>query len=484
MMKKRTRYGLLLTLALVLLSSVVLGGCGKKEKVTAESLMEEVEAAMKDVKSARMNLLANIVMGIKQSGISMDLKVDMDMDMEVTNDPPAAYVKADMSMNLMGISMELESYSVEEDGKQVTYSGMAGEWTRQEQPMAQKSADMNAMITGGTSYELQDKMEKVDGREVYVLNGKVSGKYMEGVMGEMSDGMGSVPIDWSKMEMNMVVKIDAKTKRPVAAEIDCGDALGELMKGAMGAAGVEDAEMSIQEFVMTCTYESFNDVDEIVVPEDVKAAAKTEGASGGSSDSLDNFLNNSQPESDLPEAPSVPSADGRREETEAEEESLAPNADGTYTLENYWGSGGNVKLAVPSGYEFSVYSDSTYLLFNDTLDKDFDNVTLSYMLDKDYTEDEMTDYYMENLKYYQEDEDFSEVNVQEKKTVQMNGRDVSYVRFSYVYDEDGYYTEYNIWTFLPDGQVVQCEAEESSYGAPCEILDDSIVETAMSVIQN
>ncbi len=483
MRKRKSCCSLLVILTLVLLAAAVFGGCGKKQKVTAESLMEEVKAAMEDVESARMNLVANIVMKIKQSGISMDLKVDMDMDMEVTNDPPAAYVKADLSMNLMGLSMELESYSVEEDGKQVTYSGMAGEWTREEQSVTQKSADMNAMITGGTSYELQDKTEKVDGREVYVLNGKVSGKYMEGVMGEMSNGMGSVPVDWSKMEMNMVVKVDVKTKEPVAAEIDCGDALGELMKGAMGAAGVGDAEISIQEFVMTCTYESFNDVDEIVVPEDVKAAARTEDASQGGSDSLEDFLNNSRPESDLPDDSPFPSADGRGEEKESEEEGLSPNADGTYTLENFWGSGGSVTIAVPSGYEFSVYSDSTYLAFNDTLDRDFDSVSICYMLDEDYSEDEMTDYYMQDLEYYRDGDDYSDVNLQEKKTVQVNGRDVSYVKFTYVYGEDSYYTEYNIWTFLPDGQVVQCEVEEISYGDPCDILDDSVVETAISAIR-
>ncbi len=476
-MRMKKRYGLLTVMAL-LLAAAVLGGCGKK-KVTAESLMEEVEANMEDVDSAHMNLLANIVMSIKQSGISMDLKVDMDMDMEVTNDPAAAHIEADMSMSLMGLSMELESYSVEEDGKMVTYSGMAGEWTRQEQPLEQKSADMNAMITGATSYELQDGTEKVDGREVYILNGKVSGKYMEGVLGEVSGSMGSMSIDWSKMEMDMVIKIDKKTKQPVSAEIDCGDALSELMKGAMGAAGVEDAEVSIKEFVMTCTYKSFNDVDEIVVPEDVKAAA----VSGGSSDTLDDFLNNSQPESDLPDAPSFPAAEGNREETEPEEDGLTPNADGTYTLKDYWGGDQGVKIAAPAGYELSPYSDDQYLYFDAVLDRDYHYVSALYTLDRDYTEETMTDYYMEGMEYYRTDTDYSDLDIQEKKTVQVNGRDVSYVKCTYVYDEDNYYTEYCIWTFLPDGQVVQCEVEESSYDGPCDILDDGIVETVMSAVR-
>ena len=480
-MRMKKRYGLFVVMAF-LLSAAVFAGCGGKEKVTADSLMEEVAANMENVDSAHMNLVANIVMGIKQSGISMDLKMDIDMDMEVTNDPAAAHIQADLSMSLMGISMEMESYSVEEAGKLVTYSGTAGEWTRQEQSLDQKSAGMNAMITGGTSYELQDKTEKVDGREVYVLNGKVSGKYMEGVMGDVSNGMGSVPIDWSKMEMDMVIKIDKKTKRPVEAEIDCGDTLGELMKGSMGAAGVDDAEISIDEFVMTCTYKSFNDVDEIVVPEDVKAAAKSVGSSGGSSDSLEDFLNNSQPESDLPDAPSLPAADGRKE-TESEEEGLTPNADGTYTLKNYWGADKSVKITVPSGYEISPYSDSQYLSFDAVLDRDYDYVSLLYMLEEDYSEEDMTDYYMSNVDYYRTEEEYSDLNVQEKKTVQVNGRDVSYVKFTYVYDDDSYYAEYNMWTFLPDGQVVQCEAEERSYDGPCDILDDNIVETVMLAVQ-
>ena len=478
-MKKKTRYVLYGAMAILLSLAAVLVGCGKKQKVTADSLMEEVIANMEEMTSAHMDLGADITMGIKQSGISMDLEVNVDMGMEVTDDPSAAHIEAVVSMNLMGISMEIESYSVEEDGKQVTYNNVEEEWIRQEQPIEQKSADINAIFAGATSYELQDKMEKVDGREVYVLNGKVDGKYMESVMGEVSDGIGSFSFDWSKMEMDMVVKIDAKTKRPVEAEIDCKDALEELMKGAMGAAGAEDADVSIKEFVMTCTYKSFNDVDEIVVPEKVKAAARTKGSSG-ENDTLDDFLKNSQPESDLPEASSVPSAEGS---AETEAGVPTPNADGTYTLMNFWGSGKSVNISVPSGYEFSIYSDSQYLAFEDTLDREFDYVSVCYMLDDDYTEEEMTEYYMQGAEYYKEDEDYSDLDIQEKKTVQINGRDVSYVKFVYTYNKGSYYTEYNIWTFLPDGQVVQCKVEERSYDGPCDILDDNIVETVMLAVQ-
>ena len=110
-------------------------------------------------------------------------------------------------------------------------------------------------------------------------------------------------------------------------------------------------------------------------------------------------------------------------------------------------------------------------------------MSVCYMLDDDYTEEEMTEYYMQGAEYYKEDEDYSDLDIQEKKTVQINGRDVSYVKFVYTYNKGSYYTEYNIWTFLPDGQVVQCKVEERSYDGPCDILDDNIVETVMLAVQ-
>ena len=477
-MKAKKYCCLFLAVALVLLLMSA-SGCGK-EKVTAKSLMEEVSANMEEVESARMNLKADITMGMKQSGISMDLEMNMDMDIESTKDPAAAYIKGNLSMNLMGINMEMESYSVVEDGKAVSYAGMAGEWTRTEAPIENGSemAGINGMFADGTSFDLQKKTEKIDGREVYVLEGEISGRYMEDVMEDMSGTMGD--IDWSDMTMDVVLKIDAKTKMPVEAVMDCGDALSGLMEGAMAAAGAGDAEVSIDDFIMTCTYESFDDVDEIVVPESVKKAA---GGSSNTQSSLDSFLNNSEPQSDIPSSlPEQETESGQESEAESGDTAPLQNADGTYTLTHFFGKDSSVNVAVPEGYEVSPYSDSEYLTFTDTSDQPFNDIYIGYMLDDDYTEEEMEEYYISDVEYYEKDDSYSDVEVQEKKTVNVDGRDVSYVKISYVYEKDSYYVDYGIWTFLPDGGVVQCEVTETSYQTPCSVLDDSIVETVMSGI--
>ncbi len=475
-MKAKKYCRLFLATALVFLLMWV-SGCGK-DKVTAKSLMEEVSANMEAVESASMNLKADITMGMKQSGISMNLEMKMDMDIESTMDPAAAYIKGNLSMNLMGINMEMESYNVVENGKAVSYSGMAGEWTRTEVPLEDGSqmAGINGMFSDGTSFDLKKKTEKMDGREVYVLEGEISGRYMEDVMEDMSGSMGD--IDWSDMTMDVVLKIDAKTKMPVEAVMDCGDALSGLMEGAMAAAGVGDAEVSIDDFVMTCTYESFDDVDEIVVPESVKRAA---GESGDTQSALDSFLNNSEPQSDIPS--SLPEQ-GNGNEQAAESEDTAPvqNADGTYTLTHFFGKDSSVNIVVPEGYEVSPYSDSEYLTLTDTLGQPFNEIYIGYMLDDDYTEEEMEEYYISDVEYYETDASYSDIVVQEKKMVNVGGRDVSYVKISYVYEKDSYYVDYGIWTFLPDGDVVQCEVTERSYQEPCSILDDGIVETVMSGI--
>lgn len=81
---------------------------------------------MANIESMSANLKADISMKVKQSGVSVDLDMGMDVDLEATTDPEAAHMKGTMTMSLMGLSVEMESYSVVEDGKVVTITEQAG----------------------------------------------------------------------------------------------------------------------------------------------------------------------------------------------------------------------------------------------------------------------------------------------------------------------------------------------------------------------
>ena len=252
------------------------------------------------------------------------------------------------------------------------------------------------------------------------------------------------------------------------------------MKNAMGASGSSDAEISVNEFVMTITFGRFNEIDEIKVPEEAKAAAVTDG--GEEDGGLESFLNGSIAENDgegeTDSAVTIPQGTDSGDE----EDTIYINPDGSYQLENFWDDGTIVNIRTPEGFAFNEYSDNTYFMFDYLGNQDFESVVASYMLDSDYTEEEMEEYYMDDVKYYQEDEDYSNVEVQPKQLYGVGNHIWSFIKVSYTYDETSNYIEYFVWTILEDGRVVQCEIEDYAYEQECSLIDDSILETVLGAL--
>ena len=481
-MRMKKQCAVFLTVLLAL-TSVLFSGCGKK--VTAEELMKEVKANMEKVTSMSMDIDADISMGIKQSGVGLDLDVTMSMKTEQTKDPEAAHMTGTVSMSLLGMNVDMESYSVVENGKTAVYTNTAGEWTRTESELPDENSlnEISEMFSQNEEYKLQDKTEKLDGKEVYVLNTTISGEYMESIMGQMNSAANSGVdgADWSGVKIDSVIKIDAEKKLPVEMILDCGDSMSELMKNAMGASGSSDAEISVNEFVMTITFGRFNEIDEIKVPEEAKAAAVTDG--GEEDGGLESFLNGSISENDgereTDPAVGIPQGTDSGEE---DEDTIYINPDGSYQLENFWDDGTRVNIRTPEGFAFNEYSDNTYFMFDYLGNQDFESVVASYMLDSDYTEEEMEEYYMDDVKYYQEDEDYSNVEVQTKQLYGGGNHIWSFIKVSYTYDETSNYIEYFAWTILEDGRVVQCEIEDYAYEQECSLIDDSILETVLGAL--
>lgn len=459
MKRRKSSFGVLV--GMILLAVSILSGCGGR-KVTAESLMKEVEANMEKVESMSMNMKLEMGMAIKESGMSMDMDVTGDIDLEVINDPVGVYLKGKVSMSLMGISLDMESYSVEENGKLVTYTSSMGEWTRTEEDMPEKSQmdSVESVFDSKYEYTLNDKTEKADGKEVYVLTTQISGDLMQDVMGMMSEDMDDLygDMDWSEFSADITVKIDKSTRLPVEMTMDCGEGMSNLMDSMTGT---DDTEVSIDTFSITYTFLGFDDVEEIKVPDDVKEAA--ENGEESENGSFEDFLGEA--------------------EDELENEGLAANADGTYTLKEYAGDGA-VNIGVPEGYAISPYSDETFLGFHDTAGDDNDIVYLSYFLGSGRTEEELVSSYDDTFSYYEEDDDYSNLEVQDVKKVQTSKGEAGYVKASYTYDEDSNYVEYYCWMFLDDTHVLECTIEENAYQKECALIDEAtILETVFSVVE-
>ena len=67
----------------------------------------------------------HVELAIQMSDILNLMEVNMEMDLENTTEPPAGHAKGTARVTIKDseVSADLELYQVEEDGKQVTYSG-------------------------------------------------------------------------------------------------------------------------------------------------------------------------------------------------------------------------------------------------------------------------------------------------------------------------------------------------------------------------
>ena len=118
----------------MLLSAVIFGGCGtKKEKLTAESILEQVNENMDNIQSVSGNMAMNVDMKISESGLGMNLSMGMDCDLEMTMEPEIVHMAGKLNLSLLGLSMDMESYTVTEGDKKTNYTKMNNAWEKSEE---------------------------------------------------------------------------------------------------------------------------------------------------------------------------------------------------------------------------------------------------------------------------------------------------------------------------------------------------------------
>lgn len=266
-MKKSLK--ILLTMMLVLFMMGI-GGCGEK-KVTAESLIKDMNANMESVKSVSGDLAMEMAMGVSSQGIGMDMDVTLGGEFMGTMAPEVFYMDTTMEMSLMGISMDMEVYTQREGDTVTTYTGAAGEWTKSEAQVPEGTEteiqEMYAMFDNADDFVLAEETENYNGKEVYVLTSTVTGENVEELLGqmEMEDLVGSYEgMDFSQLsaEVNMKIYKDTILPASVSAEMT-----GEGLTSEADGATVEISGFSVE-----VNYNSFDDVKEIVIPEEALAA--------------------------------------------------------------------------------------------------------------------------------------------------------------------------------------------------------------------
>ena len=209
--------------AVMVVSAVMLGGCGGK-KVTAESIIQEVNANMEKCKSFTGDMNMDMKMGMSDGTEEQEISITMGGSLEATTDPVITHM--DVTMDMLGMTMDMDVYAQVEGEKTTTYTGVMGSWTKTEQETPDTAAMENLYtIAGdGKNMTLAEKTEKIGDREAYVLTSTITGEELAGLMnsvgGDMTQGLG---VDLSSMEAVVNMKVYKDKMVPASVSVEMKD---------------------------------------------------------------------------------------------------------------------------------------------------------------------------------------------------------------------------------------------------------------------
>ena len=173
---------------LTVLVAVMLFCSGCAGKMNAKKIFRQSSENMQKVTSSANH----VELAIQMSDILNLMEVNMEMDLENTTEPPAGHAKGTARVTIKDseVSADLELYQVEEDGKQVTYSGTNGSWKKES---AEGSSENHLGIDGNIfaqegkaleSFHLSEQETTVNGKACYQLYGDVTGTELMGLLGK------------------------------------------------------------------------------------------------------------------------------------------------------------------------------------------------------------------------------------------------------------------------------------------------------------
>ena len=283
-------------LAFVLLAAMLLclSGCG-----SFESQITKAAKKMDALQSFHFDMDMQLEMSVTMLGESVDMDMDMDVSADMQLQPMCA--KMDMTVDMLGESTHVLSY-VEQDGTEyVSYSSTNDSvfWDKETMTLDEFAAlggdmeqSMQMFIACADSFE-KTGTEQVNGADATRYDGEISGESVRTAVasgmtfGAMSEGLdmdldelddadlGSIPCSlWIDNKSRMLVRYDMDMTQVMGAVVG---SLKEAMLEKEGLEGV-DMDLSIGKVTASVVLSRFDQVDEIQIPEGVKAAAERDAA--------------------------------------------------------------------------------------------------------------------------------------------------------------------------------------------------------------
>ena len=257
----------------MVLSMCMLTACG--EKMTPEKLMESMSTNMSGITSFANKVKLNFEL----EDVLYTTSVSMDISLESTSDPKAGHALGKAHIKMRGAELEsiLEVYQVMEDGRRATYSSLDGNWSKEISEHTKGSVitiDNSLFSTMSDSvedFEIADSMIEVNGEECYQMYGEVTGENLKGLIGgQMLNAYGLVKLPDEDAVSELVIPITFNIYKekllPARIVVDMSEAMNGLYDKF-------EKTTNVNSYSIKLDFDKYGTVEEIRVPEEVKAAA-------------------------------------------------------------------------------------------------------------------------------------------------------------------------------------------------------------------
>lgn len=255
---------------------------------SATEVMEKSLEKMNAVKSMDSVLKMPFNLSLAGEELAMNIKSSVSM----FSSPILVKMNMVMDMNLDGVDkVSTQMYMEEVNGKYITYTNAGdGKWLKEETDSVEQGSLNNTQgyMDGLTNVKAIGK-QTLQGKELYVVEGTVSGDEMKKALQESGAlgvvGTGTDPVTQEMMnellkdvgDLKMRMWIDSTDYYAVKYVIDMSDLMGKIMSSLMGQMGdlltKEDQEMIKDmkfEMIMTMVNSNFDGVKAFTIPAEVK----------------------------------------------------------------------------------------------------------------------------------------------------------------------------------------------------------------------
>ena len=258
------------------------------------SVSEIFEKAMENTASVK-SASYSIGMDMAMSSEGTDFNIATTGNIKMTTDPMEYEMTLDMDMGEEIGSMTTTSYLVNEDGEQVLYTGMAygGEtyWTKQHDATLDSFEQYNAMeniemyLENAESFK-ENGTDDINGTEAVRYDGTITGESLESAinstLGDLGTSIDGTDLSASELfngigDLTLSVWIDKETLTVRKYEMDMSEIMSKLFEN-MSADDESLAGIDVSKVLLSMTVSSYDDIDSITVPEDVKSAAEAADA--------------------------------------------------------------------------------------------------------------------------------------------------------------------------------------------------------------